>query len=60
MALWLSLMALLMGVGAFLIFLWALRTGQFKDVERVKQKVLDAEGVKEDGVNQKEGGRDLP
>ncbi|MFQ6111454.1 MAG: cbb3-type cytochrome oxidase assembly protein CcoS [Nitrospinota bacterium] len=57
MALWLSLMALLMGAGAFLIFLWAIRTGQFRDVEKVKQKVLDAEGVKEEEGSQEKEGR---
>lgn len=57
MALWLSLMALLMGAGAFLIFLWAIRTGQFRDVEKVKQKVLDAEGVKEEEGGQEKEGR---
>ncbi len=60
MTLWLFLAALFMAAGAFLIFLWGLRTGQFRDLERVKRRVLDAEGIKEEQSEREEGRGDSP
>ncbi|MGH7742649.1 MAG: cbb3-type cytochrome oxidase assembly protein CcoS [Candidatus Eiseniibacteriota bacterium] len=42
--LYLFVMALLMGLAAWCIFLWAIRTGQFKDVEDIKYQVFPKEG----------------
>lgn len=38
--LYLFFMALLMGLAAWCIFLWAIRTGQFEDVESIKYQVF--------------------
>jgi cbb3-type cytochrome oxidase maturation protein len=38
--LYLFFMALLMGLAAWCVFLWAIRTGQFKDVEEPKYQVV--------------------
>jgi cbb3-type cytochrome oxidase maturation protein len=38
--LYLFVMALLMGLAAWCIFLWAIRSGQFKDVEDIKYQVF--------------------
>jgi cbb3-type cytochrome oxidase maturation protein len=37
----LMLMALLLGAGAFCLFVWAVRSGQMRDVEAVKYRMLD-------------------
>jgi len=43
------LVALLFGLGACCFFLWAIRDGQFKDVEGIKYRLLDVErGIEED------------
>ena len=35
----------LMGLGALCLFLWAAACGLFRDVEPVKYRVLDSEGI---------------
>jgi len=45
----LILVTLLMGLAAWLALLWAVSSGQFKDVERPKYRMLEEE---------KEGGKD--
>lgn len=37
------LIALCFGIGAVLFFLWAIRTGQFRQVEDIKYKMLEQE-----------------
>lgn len=37
---YLFFVALLMGLAAWCIFLWAIRTGQFKDIEAIKYQVF--------------------
>jgi cbb3-type cytochrome oxidase maturation protein len=32
--------AYLMGIAAWCIFLWAIRTGQFRDVEEIKYQIV--------------------
>jgi cbb3-type cytochrome oxidase maturation protein len=36
-------LASLMGIAAWLIYLWAVRDGQFKDVESAAQRMLEVE-----------------
>jgi cbb3-type cytochrome oxidase maturation protein len=38
---WTLLLCLVLGLGAWLVFLWAIRTGQFKDPERTAQQMLE-------------------
>jgi cbb3-type cytochrome oxidase maturation protein len=38
--LYLFFMALLMGLAAWCVFLWAIRTGQFRDVEETKYQIV--------------------
>lgn len=33
--------AMLMGVGALAVFLWALRSGQYEDMDGASQRILD-------------------
>jgi len=37
----LAFLCLVLGGGAWLLFLWAVRSGQFDDVERPKHRMLD-------------------
>ncbi|GAB4174386.1 MAG: hypothetical protein OHK0024_11110 [Thalassobaculales bacterium] len=39
--LWLLPLALVMGVGGLIAFFWALRSGQFDDLEGDSQRILD-------------------
>lgn len=48
------LVALFMGLGAVCVFIWAVLSGQFKDVEAIKYKAYRSE-VK-DGVEEPEAG----
>lgn len=41
--------ALLMGFAALCFFIWAILTGNFKDVEAIKYKVYEMEVVHEEG-----------
>ena len=43
-------LALCVGVGAWLLFLWAVKSGQFDDVEGPKYRMLDDEDT---GKNEK-------
>ena len=43
MTAWQFLVAFLMSLGAVCIFIWAVLSGQFKDIENVKHQVLKAE-----------------
>jgi cbb3-type cytochrome oxidase maturation protein len=36
-------LSLVLGAGAWLLFVWAVRTGQFDDVEGQKHRMLDDE-----------------
>jgi cbb3-type cytochrome oxidase maturation protein len=38
---YLMLIALLLGAGALCVFIWAVRTGQMRDVEAVKFRMLE-------------------
>jgi len=38
--LWLILLSLALGAGALALFLWALRSGQYEDLEGAAQRVL--------------------
>jgi cbb3-type cytochrome oxidase maturation protein len=40
MAVYLIVAALLLGLGSWLVFVWAAKSGQFRDVESIKYKVL--------------------
>lgn len=42
--LYLFVMALMMGLAAWCIFLWAIRSGQFRDVEDIKYQVFPESG----------------
>jgi len=57
-ALSLPLMALLasLGLGVFLLFFWAYKTGQFREVEEVKQRMLEREITFLYDDEKKEGG----
>jgi cbb3-type cytochrome oxidase maturation protein len=37
---YLFFVAFLMGIAAWCIFLWAIRTGQFRDVEEIKYQII--------------------
>jgi len=37
---YLFFIAFLMGIAAWCIFLWAIRTGQFRDVEEIKYQIV--------------------
>lgn len=37
----LAFLCLVLGVAAWLMFVWAVRSDQFEDVERPKQRMLD-------------------
>ena len=37
---YLFFVAFLMGIAAWCIFLWAIRTGQFRDVEEIKYQIV--------------------
>jgi cbb3-type cytochrome oxidase maturation protein len=39
----LVVLSLVLGAGAWLLFVWAVRTGQFDDVEGQKHRMLDDE-----------------
>ena len=41
------IVAMLMGLGAFSAFLWGLAGGAMKDVEKIKDQVLRAEGERD-------------
>ena len=41
--------ALLMGLGALCVFVWAVVAGVLDDVEPVKYTVLETEGIEHDG-----------
>lgn len=42
---YLFFMAFLMGIAAWCVFLWAIRTGQFRDVEDIKYQIFPKEGA---------------
>ena len=47
-------LALVIGIAAWLFFLWAAKSGQFEDMEGPKYRMLDDEDFdKENGPNQK-------
>lgn len=35
--------AILMGLGALVVFLWALRSGQYEDMDGASERILDQE-----------------
>ena len=37
----LLLLSLLLGAGAWLVFVWAVKKGEFEDVEKPKHRMLD-------------------
>lgn len=37
--------AMLMGLGALAIFLWALRSGQYEDMDGASQRILDEDDL---------------
>jgi len=43
----LILISLCLGLAAWLLFLWAVKSGQFDDVERPKYRMLDDDDIKE-------------
>ena len=43
------IVSLLMGLAALCLFMWAVVSNVFTDVERVEYQVLDIEGVDHDG-----------
>jgi len=42
---YLFLIALFMGIGSWFILLWAIKNGQFKNAEKAKYKMLEAEDI---------------
>lgn len=44
----LMLIALLLGAGAVCLFVWAVRTGQMRDVEAVKHRMLEGAEKREE------------
>ncbi len=45
---YLFLTAMLMGLAAWCVFLWAIRSGQFHDVENIKYQVYPRPGADRD------------
>ena len=45
---WMIVISLLLGLGAWLFFLWSVKSGQYDDVERPKHRMLDDDDVKSD------------
>ena len=43
----LILISLCLGLAAWLLFLWAVKSGQFDDVERPKYRMLDDDDIKD-------------
>jgi cbb3-type cytochrome oxidase maturation protein len=43
----LILISLCLGLAAWLLFLWAVKSGQFDDIERPKYRMLDDDDIKE-------------
>lgn len=48
--LYLFFMALLMGLAAWCVFLWAIRAGQFKDVEETKYQIVPRPDTHEEQI----------
>ena len=44
----LIIISLALGFGAWLFFLWSVKSGQYDDVERPKHRMLDDDDEKED------------
>lgn len=45
---YLFLISFFMGIVTWFVFLGAIKSGQFRDAEKLKYKVLEAEEIKED------------
>ena len=43
----LILISLCLGLAAWLLFLWAVKSGQFDDVERPKYRMMDDDDIKD-------------
>ncbi len=43
----LIVLSLFIGVGAWLVFLWAVNKGEFDDIERPKYRMLDDEDIQD-------------
>jgi len=44
----LVILSLLLGIGAWLVFIWSVRSGQYDDMEGPKYRMLDEEEDKKD------------
>jgi len=44
----LILLSLFVGIGAWLVFLWSVKKGEYDDIERPKYRMLDDDEPKED------------
>jgi cbb3-type cytochrome oxidase maturation protein len=53
----LIIISLSVGIAAWLVFMWALRSGQLDDIEGPKHRMLDDED-EEDASKEKHGGED--
>jgi cbb3-type cytochrome oxidase maturation protein len=49
----LILIALGIGIAVWLLFLWAVRSGQFEDIEGPKYRMLDDDDVNPEGPSRK-------
>ncbi len=50
----LIILALCVGIAAWLLFLWAVKSGQYDDMEGPKYRMLDDDDEKDDSVKNKE------
>lgn len=46
--------AVLLALGAWLVFVWAAKSGQFRDVEDIKYRMLENE-LEDDAAEKKDG-----
>ncbi|RJQ15306.1 MAG: cbb3-type cytochrome oxidase assembly protein CcoS [Nitrospiraceae bacterium] len=43
------------GIGGWLLFLWAVKSGQYDDVERPKYRMMDEDGNEDKNGNRNDG-----
>lgn len=50
----LIVLSLFLGIGAWLVFIWAVNKGEFDDIERPKYRMLDEEDTDDGNSEEKE------
>ena len=56
----LMVLSLFLGCGCWLIFLWAVKKGEFNDIERPKHRMLDDDDRRPKAINRDKGDGNKP